>query len=159
MSKFLNICAFLLIAIILTGAVGINILSYCCNHKEVSMLLANDRCCSGESHLHTSQCDSSCQCWASSDEGHKCASSAMNSLDEHEAVVYSNCVTSSYLHLTPVKITEFVFALSPPIAIVVELFNFVPLSNYNFSSEYVAYIPPPHSTGRVVLAKHSTFLI
>ncbi len=154
--KSVRFVALMLIAIISVGVVGINILDYCCNTKEVSLLTVKD-CCANKAATHGSLGETlhtSC----GMDSSENLVLLGETDLDDC-CDLSSECITNDYLAFTPIKLSDFAFVLYPPVAIEVELFNFMPLPDEEYNPDFVAFISPPHSFGRVVLAKHNTLLI
>ena len=161
MKKLIKILPILLIAIISTGTIGINILSYCCNHKEVNLLITS--VCSNDeaSHNHHSHCATACVCCSHDTHaasGDCCSDTAID--HDNACVASSQCTKSNFLQLKPLKISEYAFALYTSIPVEIKLFDFDPLVVLDDSSiDFIAFIPPPHKMGRVILADHNTLLI
>lgn len=161
MKKLVKILPILLIAIISIGTIGINILSYCCNHKEMSLLITS--VCNNDeaSHNHHSHCATACICCSHTPHAASgdCCSDVAADHDE-TCVLSSQCTKSNYLQLKPLKISEYAFALYTPIPVEIELFDFDPMVIFDdTTTDFIAFIPPPHKTGRVILAEHNTLII
>ena len=159
----MKILSFLLIAIVATSTVGINILSYCCSHKEIAMYSAIGHHHDQSSKGHHTACDSDCICCTQHKGVHSDCCSAeevISCLDEsHDCMLTQECLKSKFIQLKAEKGNDFVFSFQPPVPVTIQLFDFTPEVTPVHTISYIAMKSPPINSGRDILAKHAVLLI
>lgn len=170
-NKLVKISSLLLVVIVAVGSIGINILSYCCNHKEIGLFSAvgtvhSDMAHAHYSHNHHKQCNCSLddsRCENSEYNGLNCCSSECSSVeiehDAHDCHTADHCMKNDFIQLKPVKNTDYVVCFIAPLPIVIELFDFSPKDNTESDYPLAVSELPPNYTGRDILAKHAILLI
>lgn len=160
----MQISSLLLVLIIAIGSMGINIMSYCCNHKEVKLFASMDYGCNSISHSHHSHTISHDECCgAVVSSTSSCCETHTHSHDiEYDAEhlhTQDHCTTSDLVLLKPVKNTDYNIVLCAIEPIVMQIFGYDPHVCLDKTFPYIDNDYPPIDTGRDILAKNATLLI
>ena len=151
----------MLVVIVAVGSIGINILSYCCNHKEVSLLTSIEFINNTHSHSHNTHNVNCCASHAI--EIHSCCLNDHNHIDadnaEEQYHTAQHCTKSDFMQLKPVKTTDYTIAYCALQPIIIQLFDFIPEVETNTTPRFSNDEQPPGDCGRDILAKNAILRI
>ena len=167
----MQISALLLIVIVAIGSIGVNILSYCCNHKEVAIFTSINHVNDSSSHYH---CSHTHALLSHSTTEDNCCSGHHVVLQPSCTVDYSHidaenaaeqchtaqhCTKSDFMQLKPVKNTDYTVAFCTLQPIIIQLFDFIPEVETNTIPRFSNDELPPGDCGRDILAKNAILRI
>ncbi len=165
----MKISSLLLVLVVAIGTMGVNILSFCCNHKEVSLFTVVDHAHSEtfhSTHSNLHDCYSSTTdfcCKQVEASSHSCCNSHAEAGEDdcgcHNCNPKEPCMKNDFVQLKPVKNTDYVVSFLAPLPIIIELFCFNPAVCSSAPVPLLAYYLPPGDEGREILAKNAILLI
>ena len=160
----MKITSFMLILIVAISTIGLNILSYCCSHKEIGVFVTSSYTLSEASHEHHIHCSIGSDCCSiNKADNHSCC---LHDSHDHEAddndiscTITKRCMKNDFIQLKPVKLNEYLISFITPLPIILELFDFNPEINVFSEFPIIASDSPPNECGRKILALNATLLI
>ena len=167
----MQISALLLVVIVAIGSIGVNILSYCCNHKEVAIFTSVDYANGASSHYHSSHshallshhaADDNC-CSKQHVELQPCCLADHSHIDadnaEEQCHGAQHCTKNDFMQLKPVKTTDYTIAFCALQPIIIQLFDFIPEVETNTTPRFSNDALPPGYCWIDILPKNALILI
>ena len=165
----MQITSVLLVIIVAIGTIGINILSYCCNHTEISLFTApgytQTTTHHHHSHSHTPRAiniNNEVCCNAHQTTTYDCIVTddcCADAETESHCHTTDHCTTSNFMQLKPVKNTDYTVVFNTIEPVIMLLFDFIPEVSIATTPLLSIQELPPGSPGREILAQNAILRI